>query len=481
MPKRLVFMLVVLLALFILVGPPAALAAEAEGENPALIMEALDYIREYHLSNPEPGTLTEGAIRGMLDGLDDPYSVYLDPEALQGFTDTLNGDLIGVGVELVPQDGYPLVVRVLPGTPAERGGLQQGDLILAVDGRGTHERLLEEVAMEIRGPRDTEVVLTVGRGDEEFDVTLRRADVHVPSVEAEMLPGATGYIAVSSFGDHTTSEFETALRNLRQQGMKSLIIDLRANGGGYLHEAVDMLDNFLPEGSLVVSTRDNRGFTNEVRTSGKPTVRELPMVVITDLGSASASEIMAGALRDHGLAQLVGGTTYGKGVVQSVIPLSSGGALKLTVAKYLTPAGIDINLNGLKPDHQVLTPAIQKEVAWQLLNPGDKPNLLFTADGEMLLNGRKTGLLLGVLEREGKEYLPLYPVLEAMLYQVSWDEAGIRVLDAKGDILMDIPEVQDDSPDVIVEEGTGYLAVDLLEQLNINISKDEHGYKLERQ
>lgn len=479
MPKRLAVVLITLLALFAWVWPAGA--AEGKKENTALILEALDLISEYHISNPETVALTEGAIRGMLEGLDDPYAEYLDPEALQGFTDALNGDLIGVGVELITRDGYPLVVGVLPGTPAERGGLMRGDLILAVDGRDTYGRPLGEVAMEIRGPRGSQVVLTIKRGNSEFDVTLLRADVHVPSVYNEMLAGNTGYVAVSSFGGRTTGEFETALRNLRERGMARLIIDLRGNGGGYLHEAVDMLDNFLPRGALVVTTVDNRGFTNEVRTSTQPTVTGLPMVVLTDLGSASAAEIMAGALRDHGLADLVGGTTYGKGVVQTVFPLSSGGALKLTVAKYMTPAGTDINLTGLRPNHQVITPALQKEVAWQLLNPGDGPDLVFAPGGEARLNGRETGLVIDVLERGGRKYLPLRPVLEAMLYQVYWEGDRIRVLGGSGEkTVYPIAGGHNGAPAVIVEKGVSYLAVDLFRQLNINVNNDEKVYKLER-
>ncbi|HBX24588.1 MAG TPA: hypothetical protein DEF34_13300 [Desulfotomaculum sp.] len=480
MPKRLAFLIVLLLAFFSWVWP--AVAADEKSEDPALIMEVMELVRDYHLYDPEPGVLTDGAIRGMLYEIGDPYADYFDPETLQSFTDSLNGDLIGVGVELISHDGYPVVIGVFPGTPAQRGGLQIDDLIIAVDGNSTVDRPLDEVAAEIRGPQDTRVLLTISRGDKEFDVTLQRAEVHVPSVNYEMLAGKTGYIAVNSFGSHTTGEFESALRELRRMEMSTLIIDLRGNGGGYLHEAVDMLDNFLPARSVVVYSVDNRDLTEEIRTNQAPTVTDIPMVVITDLNSASSSEILAGALRDYGLARLVGGVTYGKGVVQTMIPLSNGGALKITTARYLTPAGTDIDLTGLRPDHQVLTQAMQKEVAWQLLNPLDNPNLSFITGEEALLNGRKTGLILDVLNVGGREYLPIRPVLESMLYQVYGEEEKLRVVDEKKEKM----EFQIDGngsvsgSDIIIKEGVEYIAVDLFPQLNINVNRDGKVYKLER-
>jgi len=459
-----------------------ASATEQQSEDPALIMEVMELVRDYHLYNPEPGTLTDGAIRGMLYEIGDPYADYFDPETLQSFTDSLNGDLIGVGVELISHDGYPAVIGVIPGTPAQRGGLKIDDQITAVDGNSTVDRPLDEVAAEIRGPQDTGVVLTIRRGGKQFDVTLQRAEVHVPAVNYEMLAGKTGYVSVNSFGSHTTSEFEYALRELCRMEMSTLIIDLRGNGGGYLHEAVDMLDNFLPARSVVVYSVDNRDFTEEIRTSGAPTVTDMPIVVLTDLNSASSAEILAGSLRDHGMARLVGGVTYGKGVVQTMIPLSNGGALKITTARYLTPAGTDIDLTGLRPDHQVLTQAMQKEVAWQLLNPLDIPDLSFTTGEEALLNGRKTGLVLDVLNVGGREYLPMRPVLESMLYQVYGEEEKLRIVDGKKEKM--VFKIDNNGSvngsDIIFNEGVGYIAVDLFPRLNININRDGKVYKLER-
>ncbi|MCG8402900.1 MAG: S41 family peptidase [Firmicutes bacterium] len=180
------------------------------------------------------------------------------------------------------------------------------------------------------------------------------------------------------------------------------------------------------------------------------------------------------------MATLVGAATYGKGVVQTMFPLSTGGAVKITVAEYLTPAGSRISDVGLQPDHQVLYHALQKEVAWQLLNPDDDPDLSFTAGGEALLNGRETGLVINVLEREGREYLPLRPVLESMLYQVYWHEDLISVMDGDREMSFNTGDGPG-SPAIIFQDEISYLAVDLCKQLNINVIKDGNNYKIQRQ
>ncbi len=478
MTRRLVSILLLLLLGLMWVQP--ATAAEESEVKPGLVLEVYQLLKEFHISNPSAETLVDGAIQGMLDALDDYYTEYFDARELQGFTDSLNGDLVGIGVVLTAKGKYPVIQEVLPGTPAERGGLQRGDFILAVDGKSTADRPLTEVTMEIRGPRGVPVELTIGRGNEEFTVTLERAEVHVPSVDYEMLAGNTGYISVSTFGTHTPDEFESAISKLQDAGMDSLIIDLRGNGGGFLYEAVDMLGNFLPVNSVVVKTVDGRGIYNEIRTEKEPTITGLPIVVLVDFRTASASEIMAGALRDYELATVAGGTTYGKGTVQTLIPLSTGGALKITIAEYLTPKGTRINSVGLQPDHQVLTHSIQKEVAWQLLNPEDDPDLVFTAGGETLLNGRKVELDIKVIEKNNTVYFQLRPVLESMLYQVYWDNGKVYIMDGAEEKLALNTGGAGESNQIVFDNGNSYLAMDLFSRLNININKVGESYYVMR-
>lgn len=376
MSRRLVFLVFTFLALFFPVLPAAA-ADKQNNDDAALIYEIMYYLQEYHLSNPEQDSLNYGAIQGMLDTLEDPYAEYFSPDEIQSFTDSLNGDLVGVGIQVSAGEKTPFVVDVLPGTPAEKGGIKQGDLIIAVDGNDTTGQKLNEVVNIIRGPQGTKVTLTIRRGEKEFDVALSRADIHVSSVKSEMMAGNTGYISVASFGSSTVEEFDNAVKNLQNSGMKSLIIDLRDNGGGYLDATVDMLDDFINQGSTVVSIVDHTGKKEKISTEEKPFIKDLPTVILVNGYTASASEIMAAALRDYGTATIIGDTTFGKGVVQNVIPLSTGGAIKFTVYKYLTPNGTDIDRVGIEPDQFVLTEALQKEVAWELLHPEDNPDIVF--------------------------------------------------------------------------------------------------------
>ncbi len=474
MSRRLALLVFTFLTVLIWISP-----VEAAESDASLVEEVMTIIREYHLSNPDPDDLTRGAINGMLETLDDPYAQYFTEEELKDFTGTLNGDLVGVGIEIRTGDKHPFVVRVFPGTPAERGGLVAGDIILAVDGQSTEGRPLPDVAQQIRGPRGTQVILTLQRGGKEFDVVLQRAEVHVPSVEYEMLAGGTGYVKVTSFGTRTAEEFDAAMRSLQADGMLSLIIDLRDNGGGYLQECVDVVDNFLAEGTLVVSTVDGRGNREKVITREKPLFEGLPMVVLINGLTASASEILAGALQDYGVATLVGETTFGKGVVQTIIPVSSGGALKLTISKYLTPAGKDIDSSGLQPDYSVLTDELQKEVAWQLLHPEDDPDLAFIpGSGKARVNGREIDLPVDVLQKDGKEYLPLRIVLEALACQVFWRDGLIEVHPGgQESMVFDIRR----GNEVFLQNGISYLPVNLLPELNITVTKKQNNYLLVRE
>lgn len=478
MSRRLVFLVFTFLALFFPVLPAAA-ADKQNNDDEALIYEIMYYLQEYHLSNPEQDSLNYGAIQGMLDTLDDPYAEYFSPDEIQSFTDSLNGDLVGVGIQVSAGEKNPFVADVLPGTPAEKGGIKQGDLIIAVDGNDTTGQKLNEVVNIIRGPHGTKVTLTVRRGEKEFDVALNRADIHVSSVKSEMMAGNTGYISVASFGSSTAEEFDNAVKNLQNSGMKSLIIDLRDNGGGYLDAAVDMLDDFINQGSTVVSIVDNTGKKEKIGTEEKPFVEDLPTVILVNGYTASASEIMAAALRDYGMATIVGDTTFGKGVVQNVIPLSTGGAIKFTVYKYLTPNGADIDQVGIEPDQFVLTEALQKEVAWELLHPEDNPDIVFDSGAKNVkINGQNVDLSINIIKKDNRDYLPLRPVLEAMLYQVDWQDGIIKVMSGE----RKIKELSSfDHSSLLLENGTGYIVIDMLKEFNIILTQNGNSYELTRQ
>ncbi|WP_165608363.1 S41 family peptidase [Desulfoscipio geothermicus] len=481
MSRRLVFLALTFFILFTWMRPAGAVEDAQSG--PALIQETMELLETHHLSHPDPAKLTDGAIQGMLDSLDDPYAEYFSAEELQGFADSLNGDLVGVGIEIRAGEQYPFVVDVIPGTPAAKGGIAAGDLIVAVNGESTEDLPLAEVVTRIRGVLDSAVTLTLRRGAQEFDLILHRAAIHVPLVEQDMLDGGTGYIKIVSFGTRTAEEFDAAMARLKADGMRSLIVDLRFNGGGYVLEAIDILDNFIADDSLAFIIDDGLGHQDEIHTQGKPAFKDLPVVVLVNGLTASASEILAGALQDHGKATLVGDTTYGKGVMQAVIPLSTGGALKLTVSRYLTPAGRDIDIVGLTPDHFVLVHDLQKEIAWQLLHPEDDPDLGFVpGSGKAALNSRELDVSIDFLQLGNERYLPLRPVLEAMLYQVAWQDGVIKIFSGREEILTlnTFNSRWNIQPGAFIEQGISYLPEKILPQLNIDINKEGNKIVLTR-
>ncbi|MCL2337800.1 MAG: S41 family peptidase, partial [Firmicutes bacterium] len=422
------------------------------------------------------------AVGGMLYATGDKYAEYFDSEAsVKEFVDAVNGALIGIGVELITRSGYPAITKIYPDTPAEREGLQAGDLIIAIDGNSTQGRSMDVVTKALAGAAGDKAVLTIQRGENTFTVALQRAEVRIPSVTFELLPGQTGYIALNTFGADTAVAFKSALDNLRGQGAESLIIDLRDNGGGYSYAALDIASNFLPADAVMVIVEDNKGHRKKIQTAGDSTVTDWPIVVLMNTKTASASEVLAGALRDNKLARLVGQVTYGKGVMQTMFSLSNGGALKITTERYFTPAGVNINNTGLIPDYDVLTPELQKGVAWHLLNPQVAPVLSFVPGKAALLDGQETGLAIEPMKVGGREYLPIRSVLESMLYRVHWEQGNIRVIDGKtGQLFYTFSKAGSAANGNIIGSHISYMAVDLCPQFNINITKEQGVYKLER-
>lgn len=312
-----------------------------------LLVEVLHAVRANYVDPVEPETVVSGAMSGMLRDLD-PYSQYLSAEAYEGLRGSMEGAFDGVGAYVDLRDGYPSVIAPIEGTPAWEAGLLPGDLIVKVDGRTTWNLGLDEFASRLRGEPGTSVTLSVYRSGEsdEHELTMQRRRVVAHSVAYAFLaaPGV-GYIRMASFSDHAGTEFRAALDTLRAAGARSLVLDLRGNPGGLVQRAVDVAGQFLPRGALVTFTK-GRTSESEQRLTAAATrpVLDWPLAVLVDGGSASAAEIVAGALQDHDRAVVLGVTSFGKGSVQSVFPLKGGsGALKLTTAIYHTPSGRSIH------------------------------------------------------------------------------------------------------------------------------------------
>lgn len=304
----------------------------------------------------EDKDLTYGAIKGLVKSIDDPYTEFLDPTESKLFHDSLNATLEGIGAELTLEEELITIVSPLKNSPAEKAGLRPGDIIYKINGDlATDYSLLDAIKM-IRGAKGTPVTLTIVRKDREdpFDVTITRGEIDLESVTSENLGDGLFLISINQFSDDTLAEFLAATREAILANSKGLILDLRYNGGGYLETAVDILGEFLPTGAKAVtveSREQDRSQTLEV--NGKGRLMKIPIAVLINDGSASASEILAGALQDYERAKLIGVQSFGKGTVQEVRDFADGSTLRLTIARWLTPKGRSINKTGLTPDQVV--------------------------------------------------------------------------------------------------------------------------------
>jgi carboxyl-terminal processing protease len=314
-----------------------------------------DTIQEYFWQDVDEKTLEDGIYKGMLDSLDDPYSVYYTTEELMALQEQTQGIYYGIGA-YISQDtesGYVRISGVIKNTPAEESGLMPDDYIYMVDGEDMYEQDSSYVVSKIKGEENTYVTITVLRDGETdpIDISVQRRKIENPTVEYEMYDNGMAYIQITEFDLVTTSQFEEAYKQAKNDGMQGLIIDLRSNPGGNLSTVCEIARDILPKG-LIVYTEDKYGQREEYTCDGKNEI-QVPLVVLTNGYSASASEILAGAIKDYGIGTLVGTTTYGKGIVQKVINLSDGTAVKLTVSSYFTPAGNNIHKIGIEPDVEV--------------------------------------------------------------------------------------------------------------------------------
>ena len=300
--------------------------------------------------------LVYGAISGMVDSLDDPYSVFMDPNLSKSFAQDLSGEFEGIGAELSVVDGKLVVVSPLSGYPAEKAGIKPADQILKINDTPTDNLTIYGAIALIRGKAGTKVNLTVVRTGSIVPqvIEITRQKITVKSVEWNMKEGNVAYVKVGQFGDDTTRLMAEAATNIAVKNPKAIILDLRSNPGGYLQSAVDMVSLFTPKGSVVVKEKNKDGSINEEKTNVDPVITKTKLIVLINKGSASASEITAGALQDYGLATLVGEKSFGKGCVQEMIDLAGGASLKLTVADWLTPKDRVINKIGIEPDVKVI-------------------------------------------------------------------------------------------------------------------------------
>jgi len=347
----------VVLALLVgcLIGYSFDNRAIAQGEpydELKVFTEVLAHIQNKYVEEVDPEELIDGAIRGMMDTLD-PHSSYMKRRSYEELKVDTRGEFGGIGIQVSVRDHKLVVIAPIDGTPGDRAGIQAGDQITMVDGVATKDLTMLEAVDRMRGAKGTKVTLTLVRGDKEdepIDVVITRDIIKIESVRSRMLEPGIGYVRITQFQEQSGPDLKDRLGDLEKDGMKSLVLDLRNNPGGLLTAAVEVVEQFVPEGKMVVYVQGRDGKREEYYSHAAHTHGELPIVVLVNQGSASASEIVSGALQDLGRGVVVGTQTFGKGSVQTVLPLSDQSGLRLTTAKYYTPAGRSIQNIGISPD-----------------------------------------------------------------------------------------------------------------------------------
>lgn len=365
LPGLLVGILVAIIAIGIIFAmrrTPGSGSAVASSDSGSAVNESTvnklsvleQYIDYYYYKSSEvtKEQKAEGMYKGLMDSLGDIYTCYYTPEEYRQLQNQISGIYYGIGayVSKDVESGACVISGVIKNSPAEDGGLMEGDIIYKVEGEDMTGLELDEVVAKIKGDEGTKVNITLIRNGETLDVELTRAKVNSPTVDSEMLEDDIGYLQITEFEDVTTEQFNENMASLKEQGMKGLIIDLRGNPGGNVTTVCAIAEQLLPEG-LVFYMEDKNGKRTEYPCKGADF--DLPLVVLVNEYSASASEILSGAVKDSGIGTIVGRKTYGKGVVQNVVPLEDGSAIKITIANYYTRGGNDINLKGIEPDVDV--------------------------------------------------------------------------------------------------------------------------------
>lgn len=319
----------------------------------ATLANFAEFIDDKYIGEIDKNELIDSTIKGFVEGIGDEYSEYMTKEEWEEYQADALGNYVGVGIYMSQDDdGNIVIISTIKDTPAERAELKSGDLIIGVDGESTAGMSTSDVSSRVKGEEGTEVTLTIYRDGQSLDFTLKRESVKVYHAESKMLEDEIGYISLLTFDDGCAAELDGEMQNLVNQGAKKVILDLRNNTGGLVDEALEILDLFLDKDTTVLITKSADG-TEEISKTKADKKYDVELVVLVNGYSASASEIVTGALKDNGRAKIIGTQTYGKGVIQNVYPLADGGVLKLTTQEYYTPNNTKINKIGITPDYEI--------------------------------------------------------------------------------------------------------------------------------
>jgi len=352
--------IVLLFSIFVFFNLQAYAAGDEAYEKLKLMIDVMEIIEKNYVSETNPKNLTVGAIKGVVDSLD-PFSQYMEEKAFKDMKNETEGAYSGVGLRIMSKNNFITVVSPLPGTPAYRAGILPNDRIIKIDSKSTNRMSTDEAVELMRGKTGRKIKLTISRSNtaDELEFNLIREKIKIETLRTVMLDDAIGYIRLSEFNAQSDEDMKKALYAFKDQGMKAFILDLRNNPGGLLDSAINIISLFIEDTKLILTTKGRKEETKrEYYTNGKADFADIPFVVLINRGSASASEIVSGALQDFKRSLIIGSNTFGKGSVQTVIPLPDGTALRLTIAKYYLPSGRTINHSNEKNAKNGITPDI---------------------------------------------------------------------------------------------------------------------------
>ena len=339
-------------------GDEKAVSVGTERSEFDKLYTAFDTLKNKYYEDVDQDKLINGAINGMVEALDDPYSDYMDTSEAKGFHDSISSSFEGIGAEIQEQDGYIMIVSPIKDSPAEKAGLKPNDIVTSVDGKSIQGMSANKAVLLIRGKKGTTVKLAIKRPgvNEQMDVSIVRDTIPIETVYGKMMDDGIANVQITSFSDNTTTELVTILNDMKNQGMKGLILDLRQNPGGLLNQAIQISSLFLPDREVVLQVEDRAGNREKITSKASKDNPNVPIVVVIDKGSASASEILAAAVSESGDVKLVGEKSFGKGTVQQAQDFSDGSNIKFTTEKWLTPDGNWIHKKGITPDVEVALP-----------------------------------------------------------------------------------------------------------------------------
>jgi carboxyl-terminal processing protease len=444
-------LILTLSAVCILPVTSLAYAADNTTAPTAIVDDVFKLLQDNHVSGVNPQKLSNDAIEGMIKGLNDPYTVYFNPKQWTDFQHALEQNYVGIGVRLNTDDQGIYITEVFKGSPAASAGVLVGDYITGVNGKKMKGVKVDALISSVLGEENTNVTITVTRNYKDIDLTMVRKQIQLPVVTSIQFADGTGYIGLSSFSSDADELFAAKLKEFKLNNIKSLIIDLRNNGGGLLDTAANIAKLFIKEGVLI-HTSDRNHIDNPITLQGGTSV-DFPVYVLVNENSASASEVLAGALQDYNLATIIGAKSFGKGSVQSIFPLSNGGVVKVTIEEYLTPKNHKVNKVGITPDIEALGSVPQLLTAFQAAGTH---NLKLTHDrNEITINQQAfTGNYYTVRTVGKKTYVPSR-VLAAMIQgSITWNSStkAVQITQAQKKEVFTVL-----SEGTLMDKGTTYL------------------------